>query len=257
MKALGTAHRYFQHALRAVTGKHDPMLPPPHLHTIGTGNFRAIGEEFLELFQNAGLKPTDRVLDVGAGTGRMALPLTDYLTTGTYDGLEIIKPSVDWCSEAYAQWPNFRFHHADIHNLRYNAKGSVDGADYRFPFEDDSFDFVFLTSVFTHMQAREVGNYFAEIARVLAPGGTAFITAFLLDDDARAALAAKSAHYSFKVVLDDCYAEDAKVPEKAIAFDPDVYSRLASPLVMAEMLPGDWRGKKGTSFQDITILRAA
>src|SRR5262245_51329776 len=41
------------------------------------------------LIDNAGLKPTDRFLDVGCGVGRVAIPLADYLQEGTYRGFEI------------------------------------------------------------------------------------------------------------------------------------------------------------------------
>ena len=54
-----------------------------------------------------------------------------------------------------------------------------------FPCADNSFDLVFLTSVFTHMFAGDVENYLSEISRVLKPGGKCLITWFLLDEVSR------------------------------------------------------------------------
>ena len=54
--------------------------PPPKLMFCGDGDFRAIGAEFLErLVRDAGLERHHRVLDIGSGVGRLAIPLTQYL----------------------------------------------------------------------------------------------------------------------------------------------------------------------------------
>jgi hypothetical protein len=51
--------------------------PPPENVFVGDGDFRTIGAEFLgHLVRIAGLKPDDRVLDIGSGIGRLAGPLT-------------------------------------------------------------------------------------------------------------------------------------------------------------------------------------
>ena len=63
------------------------------------------------------------------------------------------------------------FAHADIANALYNPGGSVRASDYRFPYEDASFDFAFAISVFTHLVQDDAANYIAEAARVLASGG--------------------------------------------------------------------------------------
>jgi len=230
--------------------RHDPLIPPPWLHNIGGGNFREVGMEFLGHFiELCGLKPTERVLDVGCGTGRMATALADYLTSGTFDGLEIVKPSVDWCNRAYSAHPNFHFHHADVRNERYNRTGSVDASEYRFPFPDGSFDFVFLTSVFTHMLPDAVRNYSNEIQRVLAPGGRALITAYLLNATARRQIKSRAAYFPFDQKGDGFYFTSEN-PEDAVAYEEADFLAMTGP---ATVFPGSWVGLDGTSWQDIVI----
>ena len=60
----------------------DETLPAPAPESVfvGDGDYRAIGLEYLGHYVTiGGLKPTDRVLDIGCGIGRMAVPLTQYL----------------------------------------------------------------------------------------------------------------------------------------------------------------------------------
>jgi SAM-dependent methyltransferase len=136
-------------ALDRVRGRTDPELPPKRLrHFVGAGDFRATGEEFATHARRlVSLEPSDRVLDVGSGIGRIALPLTRILDpSGGYDGIEIVKTGVDWCRRNFtAKHPHFRFHHSDIYNGTYNPGGRLRADEYRFPFEDDTFDVVLLT----------------------------------------------------------------------------------------------------------------
>jgi ubiquinone/menaquinone biosynthesis C-methylase UbiE len=220
-------------------GWRDPLLPPNSLHFVGgLPEFKGIGESFFQYFVNlAGLQPHERVLDVGCGTGRMALPLTKYLKDGSYDGIDIVAPSIKWCQKTYTpSYPHFHFHFADIHNEAYNCTGKEKASDYRFPFENSSFDFVFLTSVFTHLLPRDADNYLSETMRVI-------------DEQA--------SHLSFKYELPGCQIEDKDVPEAAVGYDEKNIRSLFGTYGLSVAEPiryGTWCGRKaGLDWQDIII----
>jgi hypothetical protein len=79
---------------KGLFGNKADCIPPLHFMEDGPQNYRdffASGEEaFAVMTQECGLKPTDRVLDIGSGIGRKTWPLLGYLT-GTYEGLDPIQ----------------------------------------------------------------------------------------------------------------------------------------------------------------------
>jgi len=166
----------------------DLLVPPAPLLMDGAvteAQFRALGEGFtyINLIQRARLAQQERVLEIGSGNGQKARVLARYLSTGSYDGLDIVPEPIRWCGDRYAHLRNFRFHVADIASSHYRPAGVQSAEAYRLPFTDHAFDLVFLCSVFTHMLPAEVANYTREIARVLRPGGRCVATYFLLHDD--------------------------------------------------------------------------
>ncbi len=122
---------------------------------------------------------------MGCGIGRKTLFLTGYFSTrGAYEGIDIVKPGVDWCSRKISsKYPNFRFQLIDVYNKYYHPAGKQRASDYRFPFPDGSFDFVTLGSVFTHMLPKDTENYLAEVRRVLKSEGRCLISWFLLNPE--------------------------------------------------------------------------
>jgi SAM-dependent methyltransferase len=236
-------------------------VPPPSLAFVGDGDFRTIGAEFLKLFiEHCGLGPAERVLDIGCGVGRMALPLTQYLMPGVgrYDGVDIVAPGIAWCRENISSvYPDFRFHHIDYAHPLYNPAGAVTTAS-PLPFDDKAFDFIFLTSVITHLSLQQAGVYAAEIARLLAPDGRAFVTAFLMNGPARKALEQGAGRLPF--ASDGAGPEFhayADAPLAAVAFEEDALLAAFHKAGLRRRRPvryGHWSGRALPDFQDICIF---
>ncbi|MDN3719227.1 class I SAM-dependent methyltransferase [Roseibium salinum] len=83
------------------------------------------------------MRENERVLDIGCGIGRMAVPLTQYLdpATGQYEGIDPSSHGIQWCSRNISSvYPNFRFRHLDIAHELYNPKGRIRGIELALPF---------------------------------------------------------------------------------------------------------------------------
>jgi SAM-dependent methyltransferase len=248
-----------------VSGRGAARVPPRRLEHVGHSDFVATGDEFARHFVTlGGLRPSDRVLDVGCGIGRMARPLTTLLgPDGTYDGFDIDAGGVAWCREHYAAHPRFRFQAVDVANPRYNPGGALPAHAFRFPYDDGSFDFVLLTSVFTHLLPGDVNHYLGEIARVLVPGGRLFATFFLLDDEARELVTCGRSSLPFRLDArgdglppgdEDHAVVDPDVLEEAVAFDGAWVGAALDRHGLRETgrHPGSWSGRTTfTSYQDI------
>lgn len=229
---------------------------------IGSGDYKKIGEEFMRYFLELGeLKPTDRVLDIGCGVGRMAMPLTKYLSNkGSYEGFDIVVQDINWCTEHITrQYPEFQFQCVDIVSGTYNPEGVTKSSNFSFPYADESFDFIFLTSVFTHMFAGDMENYVSEIARVLKPSGRVLATCFLLNDESKKLMGEGQSRFQFSFKQENCFVQDAMRPEDAIAFDESYLRRVFEKHELTIQNPiqfGAWCGRSnGLSFQDIVLAR--
>lgn len=240
-------------------GRRDPLTPPRRLRFVGDGDYTGIGNQFLQYFVDlGGLRPSDSVLDVGCGVGRMAAPLTRYLDAdGRYEGFDIVPAGVDWCrGNITPRHPQFHFQLADIRNPEYRG-GTQHAADYRFPFDDASFDFAFATSVFTHMRPAEVRQYVSELGRVLRPGGRCLVTCFLLNGESLALIASGASSLAFVHELDGFRTTDLGTPEAAIALPEDAVRTCFDDagLVIEEPIRyGSWSGRQNfLSAQDILI----
>ncbi len=109
------------------------------------------------------LEPGMKLLDCGCGPGSITLGFAELIAPGQAVGTEIEASQVKLASENAAahQVSNARFEVADI---------------YRLPFEDASFDAVFISAVMGNLQEPVRG--LREAYRVLRPGGVIGVKEF-------------------------------------------------------------------------------
>ncbi|GLR16464.1 class I SAM-dependent methyltransferase [Portibacter lacus] len=228
-------------------------VPPRSLIYTGGGDFKETGNRFVSYFKAHGLEKEDRVLDIGSGIGRMALPLTMFLD-GKYVGLDIMHQGVDWCNEHISdKYPNFRFIYLDLKNDLYRMTGE-NAATLKFPLPESNFNFSFLISVFTHMQPAEVEQYLKEIHRCLTPGGKCFATFFIYESEETLA----KNHFEPFIVQDEDHAlMDEKVKAANVAYHFSYLKKLFQEIgfELKHYSKGKWKDDKSEEdFQDFVVL---
>ena len=206
------------------------------------------------------LNSKDRVLDIGCGCGRTAIAFRGHIRS--YVGFDISKSLIDQ-ARSFVPDPNFKFFSYDIFSHTYNRKESaILPEKFTFPFQNDSFDVVVASSVFTHLLPIALKNYVKEIKRVLAPNGRCFISFFVeqnkpMSNDKWKEVYAESRFQQMKDSIDN---SSFKVTDPA---NPDIFVRYNLPYLnqvfkenglvpLRDPIYGRWNGNPdGFWYQDI------
>jgi SAM-dependent methyltransferase len=132
------------------------------------GDYDLMGKALAGRLERFGLEPTDYLIDVGCGSGRLAFALAQskYRDTLRYLGLDIVPAMLEFAATKCRQ-PAWRFELI---------------SDLTIPEEGGRADMVCFFSVFTHLMQEESFLYLGEARRVLRPGG--LIVATYLDINA-------------------------------------------------------------------------
>jgi ubiquinone/menaquinone biosynthesis C-methylase UbiE len=263
--AFRGAYNHVRHKLflTRLFGRYASLIPPlelMHDGPVGFEEFKTNGEEFFRYYTElCDLKPYERMLDVGCGIGRKTFLLTGYLNhQGSYEGLDIVKTGIDWCTERITwKYPRFKFQLIDVCNQHYNPTGRHKASEYTFPFADESFDFVVLCSVFTHMLTEDMEHYLCEVARVLKTGGRGLISFFLLNDSSLTLMRANKSSINLDSNLGSCWVVDPSVPEVVTGYEEDFVRALYDKCKLEIKEPvhhGAWCGRgKFLSHQDLIL----
>jgi SAM-dependent methyltransferase len=230
--------------------------------------FVRLGERWALYFrEDCGLRPSESVLDVGCGLGRVGIPLARYLTEGSYSGFDVDARAIEWCvANISPRWPNARFCHADVHHRASNPEGVLDARHFRFPYRDQEFDFAFAISVFTHMLPEDVERYLAEIARVLKAGGRSAITYVLLNPEAERLMESGSTKSVLGQRLKHDHGHyrlaDEALPEQLVGYEESFVLDLYAKVGLSVRHPihyGRWSGRSTDRFmrQDVILATKA
>ena len=174
------------------------------------------------------------------------------------DGFDIHKDSIEWCQDNIeSKYPNFHFKLVDVYNKHYNEKGKYVASKFKFPYNDNTFDFVSLTSVFTHMIEPDMENYLAEISRVLKHKGRCYITYFLLNSESLTSIEEKKSDFDLKYQFGNYRSVSQNDPEEAIGYDESFIRTLYQKYQLEIIEPikyGRWYGRIQVSdYLDVII----
>lgn len=242
-----------------LTNKRRPPFPPKGLIFTGSGDFKAQGEKLLKDFIQYGqLNSSDKVLDIGSGIGRLAIPLTTYLDeNGGYEGFDVVEYGVKWCQKYISnKYPKFNFKYIPLHNDLYTKQGESANT-FKFPYVDNTFDKVILLSVFTHMLPKEVENYISEIKRVMKKGGLCYATFFIMNEEAQHLM---KDHFKFAYEYEHHFLMNKNVQSANVAYKEDFLKKLINDkeLNIDNIYYGWWCGRNKTEsvqFQDVIVFR--
>ncbi len=155
------SNRLARHVIRKAPGYDAAM------ERIVGGSYLETGARQRRVLELLGLRETDYVIDIGAGSGRLSTAFKN-LRNLRYLGTDVVPELLDF------------------------ARQKSDRADWTFkqvktieiPERDDVADFVVFFSVFTHLRENECYSYLREAKRVLKQGGTIVVS--FLDEEVAA-----------------------------------------------------------------------
>jgi SAM-dependent methyltransferase len=238
----------------------------PLSDVVGGGDPEVVATEIVAaLATHVDLGAVRSILDIGCGCGRIATALTQHLNPTThYVGVDIVRGLVEFGRNFISsRYPQFEFLLLDDSNFTYDAwrsKGSgVDLLRLSDATARDSVDLAISVSLFTHLDYASAVKILSAIGSMLAKGGQAFITLFVLDSEVKARIAAGQTCFQFahRTPSGELFAEKVEDPTYAVGYSVEKLDALvhSAGLRQGQWTRGYWsQGGSGEIFQDAVIL---
>jgi len=138
-------------------------LSSAKMHVSGTEDeaiFEASGAGTSEfLLNNVGIDPTDVILEIGCGVGRVGKHLAGRCRR--WIGADVSPNMLRFAGERLRDFPNVEFVELSGNDLK--------------PIPDNSIDVAYCTVVFMHLESWDRYSYVKEAFRVLRPGGKLYV----------------------------------------------------------------------------------
>jgi SAM-dependent methyltransferase len=183
-----------------------PLPPNEFMIRVGSpdaANFLYVCDQWSQVASRL-LKPSARILDIGAGCGKPARAFLHHPYVVEYVGLDVDTDLVNWAN-AYlrpASSKRFLFTWLNVQSDTYARSGTVPAEMATFPVAPDHFSFVIAASLFTHLTTPATANYLRQ-ARVASVAGAQLLASIHIELDGDAGGNTERADYrrSFFVEL--------------------------------------------------------
>lgn len=142
-------------------------------------NYVDSGLFLIELMcRNFNLKDMSSVslLDMGCGTKLSQAAIQFSKPFGRYVGIDLTPEMIDVLQHKF---PGNEYHHIDLYNEMYNTEGAPLSNASRLPLEEQSFDYICLYSVFTHLEPKDFSLMLQLMRRYIKPNGKIIFSLFI------------------------------------------------------------------------------
>ena len=204
-------------------------LPPNHLRIrTGTGNrlfnghitfIQGGNEMWLKFLSRKYCTSNSDVVELGCGCGRIARPLKDApwdpWFQGTYIGFDIDHEMIEYCRSNFPE-ERFQFvlspHKSTVYSFGKSHDGPVPTHSKFFIADEESKDFVYSLSLYSHLLETETIEYVEQSYRLLRPNGIMYMTFFCIEH------VELGGRWSFRHRCGNAFIESARFPEAAVAY---------------------------------------
>lgn len=142
-------------------------------HLVGPAKLWKMKQDFqIEFLKENGLKPTNRLLDIGCGTLRGGIPIIDYLEKGNYTGIDVRQEVIE---EAFKELQEEGLENKQPHILQFDQFNQLE--------LENSYDVLFAFSVLIHLQDHILTDCMEFASRVLKSTGKFYANVNLVQRD--------------------------------------------------------------------------